>query len=72
MIPFGAEAQGGVLPPLRAPGGYYPLYPPPLNTRLSVRAVFTIYLDFLEQGSLCQFRFTEILVSPQAQHDSVT
>ena len=28
---FGAEAQGGVLPPPESPrGGYYPLYPPPV------------------------------------------
>ena len=34
LFPFGAEAQGGVLPPPESPrGGYYPLYPP-LCTRL--------------------------------------
>ena len=31
LFPFGAEAQGGVLPPPESPrGGYYPLYPPPV------------------------------------------
>ena len=30
LFPFGAEAQGGVLPPPESPrGGYYPLCPPP-------------------------------------------
>ena len=30
LFPFGAEAQGGALPPPESPGGgYYPLYPPP-------------------------------------------
>ena len=46
LFPFGAEAQGGVLPPPESPrGGYYPLYPPPEYASVYIYIYYTWLVD---------------------------
>ena len=53
LFPFGAEAQGGVLPPLRAPGGgYYPLYPPLNMVELAKWVLSSAALVMVEEATV--------------------